>query len=372
MTADPVEPVRAKAGAAEFPLMPINTYKEPCSMKSDEIIIPCCNTKRAFLKAGVAGGIMLTAGCASVAPRGQSAAPLPAAAPTKGPLVWLDMDQKELDAAYDPNLFAPNRKQVFGRYASNSDDVRSRLGAPQRHAYGPSPIEALDVYTTRKPKAPVLVFIHGGAWRQQLAKNYAFPAEMFVRHGANFVVPDFAWVQDVGDSLLPMAEQVRRAVAWVYRNANRFGGDPNRIYIVGHSSGAHLTAVTLTTDWKKELNLPNNIVKGGMCISGLYDLKAVRLAARSKYIKFTDAMEHVMSPRRHVANLNAPLIAAYSSLDSREFQRQSRELAETAKAAGKAVEVLVAQGYNHVEGLETLANPYGVFGRAALRLMKLA
>jgi len=169
-----------------------------------------------------------------------------------------------------------------------------------------------------------------------------------------------------------MADQVRRAVAWVHKNSRRFGGNPNRIFVAGHSSGAHLAATVLTTDWRRTFNLPDNFVKGGMCISGLYDLKAVRLSARSKYIKFTDDMEQAMSPRRHVANLSAPLLVAYSSLDSREFQRQSKDFAASAKEAGKSVEVLVAEGYNHVEGLETLANPYGVFGRAALNLVKRA
>jgi arylformamidase len=168
-----------------------------------------------------------------------------------------------------------------------------------------------------------------------------------------------------------MAEQVRRAVAWVYRNARRFGGDPNRIYVSGHSSGGHLAGVILTTDWPKDFNLPSDIVKGGLCISGLFDLKPVRLSARSSYVKFTDEMEQAMSPQRQLDKLNAPLIVAYASLDSREFQRQSRDFAAAVKAAGKPVQLLVAQGYNHVEAPETLGNPYGLLGRAVLEQMKL-
>ena len=164
--------------------------------------------------------------------------------------------------------------------------------------------------------APINIFIHGGAGAISLAKNYAFPAELFVRGGAHYVVPDFAWVQDVGGSLLPMAEQVRHAVAWVYRNAPRFGGDPNRIYVSGHSSGGHLVGVILTTDWPKDFNLPRDIVKGGLCISGMFDLKPVRLSARSSYVKFTDEMEHALSPQRHLDTLNAPVIIAYATLDS--------------------------------------------------------
>lgn len=290
----------------------------------------------------------------------------------KGPPVWLDLDQAELDAAYNQGVWAPNLSQIVKRYDSLSDEVRTRLGDPQRHAYGPSPIEGLDVFKTKRPNAPINVFIHGGAWRQGLAKSYAFPAEMFVHAGVHYVVPDFAWVQDVGGSLMPMAEQVRRAVAWVYRNARSFGGDPNRIYVSGHSSGGHLAGVILTTDWPRDHQLPRDTVKGGLLCSGMFDLKPVRLSARSRYVKFTDELEHALSPTRHIEKLDAPVIVAYGTHESPEFKRQSESFAAAAKAAGKPAELLVGEGYNHFEIIETLGNPYGLLGRAVLKQMRVA
>ena len=289
----------------------------------------------------------------------------------KGPAVWLDLDQAELDAAYDQSAYAPNREQVLARNATNSEGVRARLGAPRRFAYGPTPIEGLDVYATQRANAPINVFIHGGAWRAGLAKNYASPAEMFVHAGAHYVVPDFAAVQDVGGSLMPMAEQVRRAVAWVYRNAHVFGGDTSRLYVSGSSSGAHLAGVVLTTDWVRDFDLPADIVKGGLCGSGMFDLKPVRLSARTRYVKFTDEMELALSPQRQLDELHAPLIVAYGTFETPEFQRQSRDFAAAVKAAGKPVRLLVGEGYNHFEMYETLANPYGVLGRAVLEQMQL-
>src|SRR5262245_59941734 len=114
-----------------------------------------------------------------------------------GPRVWLDMDQAELDAAYNQAAYAPNRDQLVARHAVESEGGRARLGRPRRFAYGDGDIEKLDVYTTRRASAPVNVFIHGGAWRAGSAANYAFPAELFVHAGAHLVVPDFAAVQDV-------------------------------------------------------------------------------------------------------------------------------------------------------------------------------
>jgi arylformamidase len=261
-------------------------------------------TRRTFL--GAVGAVIATGGAALA----QQPAPAQQAPRVKGPRVWLDMDQKELDDAYDQSVYAPNREQIIGRYTTNSDATRAWIGQPRRYSYGPTPVEALDVYITKRPNAPINIFIHGGAWRGGFAKDYAFPAELFVNAGAHYVVPDFTTVQDAGGSLMPMAEQVRRAVAWVYRNAQGFGGDPNRLYISGHSSGGHLAGVVLVTDWQKEFNLPSDIVKGGLCCSGMFDLKPVQL--------------------------------------------------------------LVAEGYNHFEIIETLANPYSLLGHAVLEQMKVA
>ena len=299
------------------------------------------------------------------------AQPTPSPARVKGPRVWLDMDQAELDAAYDQAVYAPNLLQIVDRYATNSEAVRARLGAPKRFTYGPTPIEGLDVYATKRPNAPINVFIHGGAWRASVARDNAFAAELFVRAGAHYVVPDFAWVQDVGGSLMPMADQVRRAVAWVYRNAQSFGADPARLYVSGFSSGAHLAGVALTTDWTKDFNLPPDTIKGGLCCSGMFDLKPVRLSARSSYVKFTDEMEQALSPVRHLDKLRAPLIVAYGTFETPEFQRQARDFAAAVKAAGTPVQLLVGQGYNHFEMYETLANPYGLLGRAVLEQMSL-
>ena len=290
----------------------------------------------------------------------------------KGPAVWLDMDQAELDAAYDQIKYAPNLPQITKRYATNSDAVRARLGAPRRYSYGSSAIEALDVYTTKRANAPINIFIHGGAWRSGLAKDFGYPAELFVHAGAHYVVPDFINVVEANGNLMAMADQVRRAVAWVYRNAQTFGGDANRIYVSGHSSGGHLAGVVLTTDWRKEFGLAADLVKGGLCCSGLFDLKPVRLSFRSSYVKFTDEIEQALSPQRHLDKLNAPLVLAYGTLETPEFQRQSRDFAAAVKAAGKPVELLVGEGYNHFEMPETLANPYGLLGRAALAQMKLS
>jgi len=283
--------------------------------------------------------------------------------------VFLDYDQDALDRAYDQRVWAPNMDAVLKRYVVNSDGVRARLGAPKTVAYGASAIETLDIYPTARVNAPVLVFVHGGAWRTGKARDSAYAAEAFVRAGAHYVVPDFATVMDVG--LDGMVAQVRRAVAWVARNASSFGGDPGRIYVAGHSSGGHLAGTVLVTDWSTDFGLPRDVVKGGVCISGMYDLRGPRLSARSSYVKFDDRIEHDHSAQRHLARIPCPVIVAYGDQESPEFQRQSREFAEALRTAGRLHALIVGQGYNHFEIPETLASPYGLVGRATLDLMRL-
>jgi arylformamidase len=147
-----------------------------------------------------------------------------------------------------------------------------------------------------------------------------------------------------------LADQIHRAVAWVYENISRFGGNPSRLYLGGQSSGGHLAAVALTTDWKQDFGLPADIIKGGLCISGMYDLTPVRLSARNRYVAFTDATVAALTPIRHLERLHAPLAV---------------------EAHGKDVRLVVGEHYNHFELPETLGNPYGLLGRAALDMMRL-
>jgi arylformamidase len=291
--------------------------------------------------------------------------------PEKGPAVFLNYDQAALDAAYNQAAYAPNREQLIKRRVRDSELVRLRVGEPERFAYGSAEIEQLDVYRTRPAAAPVFIFIHGGAWRSGRSKDFATPAEMFLAAGAHYIVPEFAWVQDVGGSLMVLADQVRHAIAWVYTNAALLDADPKRLYVGGQSSGGHLAAVALTTDWQRDFGLPLDLIRGGMCVSGMYDLTPVRLSARSNYVEFDDATVAALSPIRHLDLLNTPLILAYGTGETPEFQRQNREFAAAVEAAGKSLQLLVGENYNHFELPETLGNPYGLLGRAALDLMGL-
>jgi arylformamidase len=321
-------------------------------------------TRRRLLAGGAAAALASD-------PAAAQRCPATPAARAKGPAVWLDLDQQELDDAYDQDVYAFNAKNIAERHAANNETALAAIGRPERVAYGPADIEKVDIYRTRRPNAPILVFIHGGAWRGGRAANFALYAEVFVKAGANFVAADFNNVLETKGDLFPMVDQCRRAVAWTYRNAASIGGDANAIYLCGRSSGSHLAGCVLITEWEKQ-GLPRDLIKGAVLGSGMYDLKPVRLSKRGNYVKFTDEMEEALSAQRHIDNIRTPLVLAHGTLETPEFQRQTRDFAAALKEAGKPAQLIVGKGYNHYELGETLGNPYQILGRAALEMMKLA
>ena len=289
---------------------------------------------------------------------------------SKAPSVWRNLTQVALDEAYDQSAYAANRKQVLERYSSNSEAVRRRFGMPKRLTYGASRNEALDIFGTDGMGGPINIFIHGGAWRSGRAADYAVLAEMFLGAGVCFVVPDFDWVQDHDGDLMPITDQIRRAIAWTWQNASQFGGDADRLYLSAHSSGSHMACIALTTDWAA-FGLPDDAVKGALLCSGMYDLEPVSRSARSTYVTFTEENVAALSPIHHLGSIGAPVVLACGSHETPEFQRQTVAFANALSDRGMPYNSLFGEGYNHFEILETLASPYGLLGRAALEQMGL-
>ena len=138
----------------------------------------------------------------------------------------------------------------------------------------------------------------------------------------------------------------------------------------GSSSGAHLGGCVVITEWEKQ-GLPRDILKGAVLSSGMYDLKAPRLSKRSAYVAFTDTVESAFSAQRQLDKVHTPLVLVHGTLETPDFQRQTKDFYAAVRAAGKPVQLVVGKGYNHFEVGESLGNPYGLMGRAAFEMMKL-
>jgi arylformamidase len=260
--------------------------------------------------------------------------------------VFRDYDQAGLDAQYEQRTFVPHADAIIQRYAAASDAARQRIGEPETLRYGQSEVEQLDLYGPARDK--FLVFVHGGAWKRQGRRGQAFAAEPFIRAGAGYAAIGFGLLPSI--TLPEMAGQVRQALAFIESTFK-----PKKLILVGHSSGAHLSACALT-------RLP--YIGAALLVSGCYDLLPVRLSARNDYVRLDEGLEHEYSPIRHAEKIRCPVTVAWAEHEGAEFARQSREFAERLKAP-----TMVGRGLNHFEIIETLADPASPLGSAALKML---
>lgn len=282
-------------------------------------------------------------------------------------MIFLGYTQDELDKAYDQRVWAPDAQAIIDRYARDSAAVRGRM-PPRTERYGDGQAETLDVFAPPGAGgAPVMVFIHGGAWRALTKDDASAPAPTFVDAGCIYVALNFDNIPTV--RLPDMAEQCRRALVWVHRNIARFGGDPGRIHVSGHSSGGHLCGVMLTTDWRRH-DAPADMIKGGVALSGMYELYPVLLSARSAYVKLSPDEVAALSAMRHLDHVACPVIVAWGDRESPEFQRHGAEFATALAGMGRLRARLVLEGVNHFEVPEALNDPASGLARAVLAMMK--
>ena len=276
--------------------------------------------------------------------------------------------QPDHDDAFDPRVWAPNAEEVLARQSAASAATRKRI-AFMTQPYGITADEVLDIFPTERPNAPVHVFVHGGGWRGGAKEDVSFPASVFVPAGVIYIALDFANLPKV--PLPDMVDQIGRAVAWTYKHAKGFGGDPERIFLSGHSSGAHLVAAMLTADWGA-FDAPATAVKAALCISGLYDLDALPPSAWPDDAKPTPEERAALSPQRRPDRVRCPVTIAYGDEDGPGFQQQSRDFATALKDAGQKVEFAVAPGLNHFDILDTMGKPDGFLARMALKQIGVA
>jgi arylformamidase len=281
--------------------------------------------------------------------------------------VFLDYTQEALDKAYDQRVWAPNATEIIERYATDSAAVRKKY-PPQSERYGESDAETLDIFAPAAAKGlPVMVFIHGGAWRALTKSDASAPAPTFVENGCIYVALDFAVIPKV--RLPEMAAQCRRALLWLHKNIARFGGDPEKIFISGHSSGGHLCGVMLTTDWAA-LGGPKNLLKGGVAMSGMYELHPVMLSVRSSYVKISPEELAALSAMRHLGRIACDVLVVFGDKETPEFQRQSNELATALAGMGRLAGKIVLPGRNHFVVPEELNDAKTEVSQAVLAMMK--
>jgi arylformamidase len=273
--------------------------------------------------------------------------------------------QEEIDAQYNPAATAPDSEAIIQDWAARSAAVAERSACELGVKYGPTRDEYCDVFPAGDG-APVHVFVHGGYWRRFTARDHAFVAPPLVAAGITTVVMNYALCPAV--SLDEIVRQTRACVAWAFANAGRFGADPTRLTISGHSAGGHLVAVALATDWPGTYDLPRDILKGGVAISGLFDLGFLPYSYVQPKVQASWDQVDRLSPLRHLPREAPPLVVAVGERETDEFRRQSRDFHAAWRAAGLEGSYLEPAGRNHFTVLDELRDAAGELHRALVRL----
>ena len=282
-------------------------------------------------------------------------------------------DPAWLESQYNNRARVPSHPEVFRRWAEASALVRGATGARLDLRYGAGAGETLDLFPPTQPVAggaPVLVFIHGGYWRSLDKAEHAFIAPAFNAAGALVVVPNYALCPAV--TVEHIALQMASMLAWVWRHALEFGGDPARIALVGHSAGGHLATMLLSCRWKDIApDLPPQPVTGALSISGLYDLEPLRHAPSLQAdLRLTPTSVARLSPAFFPRPKGARLYAVVGLDESDEFRRQNSLIRDVwGPTAVPVCETL--PGANHFTVLNPLADPSSRLHDLALRLLGL-
>jgi arylformamidase len=261
--------------------------------------------------------------------------------------------QEELDAQYNLRVLMPDAALSYEEFcARESERVREELDHRLNIPFGPTLAEHSDVYPAPGGArgAPVLIYVHGGFWAARTSKEFGFVARGPASRGVATVVVNYALAPAV--TIGEIVRQTRAAVAWAYRNAGSFGGDPERLHVAGHSAGGHLVAMLLSTGWEGEYGLPEDVVKSVCAISGLHDLAPFPYTFLQPRLQLTWGEVLKYSPILHLPGSAPPLLVAYGEHETAEFTRQSEDFFAAWKKKGLDGDLLALPGKNHYDVID--------------------
>jgi arylformamidase len=274
-------------------------------------------------------------------------------------------DDAWFETQYNARAAVPDHAVVFADYQERSRRARLNRVCYLDIAYGEGALETLDIFPAAGPSGAVATFIHGGYWRSRDKADFSFLADVLCPAGLTLVVPNYALCPQV--SVEHIVRQMLKAHAWVYCNIASYAGDPARMLVCGHSAGAHLAAMMAACDWHRyQPDLPPNLVKGALAVSGIYDLMPLRRTSMNADLRLDENAARVASPVTYRPARSVAMITAVGSRESSEFRRQNTLLAEHWPHC--RCETLEVGDADHFTILEHLGRSDGVLLQAVARL----
>ena len=261
--------------------------------------------------------------------------------------------QEAIDRAYDP-MRGRDPAALLEAWRARSLAARKCHRVALDLPYGPTRAECLDLFPAEgavdDAPAPCHLFFHGGYWRSLSHKEFSFVVEGLVASGVTVAVVNYALCPTVAFG--EVVRQARAALAWVYRHAATWGIDPRQLSVSGHSAGGHLCAMLLATDWQETYGLPDDLIKGALCVSGLYDLSPFPWSWLQPKLQLTGRDVIDYSPVQQPCRVPAKVQLVAGGEESSEFARQMQDYAEQLRGQGINVESAVLEDDDHFSLLE--------------------
>ncbi|HEY6820446.1 MAG TPA: alpha/beta hydrolase [Burkholderiales bacterium] len=279
------------------------------------------------------------------------------------------IDPSLLAKEYNNRELVPDHPKYFARWQEDSARARSRMICYLDRRYGAMPGETIDIFPARKGDGTCMMFIHGGYWRSLDKRDFSFLAPTWVDAGVSLAVVNYDLCPRV--SMEDIVQQMLRASRWLWLHAEEYGMDQDRLYVSGHSAGGHLTAMMMCALWPTyDAALPKDLWKGGLAISGVYDLRPLlSVPFLQQDLRLDDESALRLSPAFLPPATRAPVMTSVGGAESSEFRRQNALLRE--RWRGAFFGDVAMPGKNHFSVMDALAEPSSALFSGARRLMKL-
>jgi arylformamidase len=280
---------------------------------------------------------------------------------------WRTWPLAERERQYSPSSCVAAIEPFLDAYVARSRDAETRFRCQKNLSWGERPDETFDYFSAASADAPLLVYIHGGYWQEHSKDESLFAASDCVANGIAFAAIDYTLAPQA--SVAKIVEQCRRAIASLHRQAAALGFDARRIYVSGNSAGAHLAAMLLVAGWQAAYELADDVVAGGVLLSGIYDIEPLMGTYIDAALHLTAEDAATLSPLRLKLGRPVKTIVAWGDNETDEFKRQSRAFATALVRSGFPVSAFELAGTNHFDIVFGLANGETALGRAAIEMI---
>ena len=267
-------------------------------------------------------------------------------------------DQESIDQEYNPVLGMKDAGEIVDRWEQWSIEARRDLKGHIGLRFGPTVSEYLDIFPSGNSKSPLHLFIHGGYWRRFSARDFSFIAPKLVESGFTVAVLNYSLCPSV--TLGEIVRQTRSAIFWLIENGSNYGADSSTLTISGHSAGAHLTCMALSTKWQEEYGLSQECIRGACAISGIFDLAPLPYSYLQPKLQLSWNDVNILSPIYHIPDQGPELTVAVGAEETSEFVRQSKCFLSAWKAKGLTGHwklINQAHHFNILDGFEDAESP---------------